>query len=90
MDQIYTIITDSSANMLKAAKMLSSDYSEFDEANVNKRANVDVDLNLQLELDEPEKNEENEPEDHAENVLQIIENSIDSNFSNSILTGAAF
>ncbi|XP_011172858.1 uncharacterized protein LOC105205238 [Solenopsis invicta] len=87
MDQIYTIITDSSANMLKAAKMLSSDYSEFDEANVNKRANVDVDLNLQLELDEPEKNEENEPEDHAENVLQIIENSIDSNFSNSILTG---
>jgi hypothetical protein len=77
--------------MLKAVKILSSDYSESDEANVNKRTNVDdVDLNLQLELDEPvEESEENESEDHTENILRIIENSLDSNFSNSILTGAA-
>jgi hypothetical protein len=94
MDQIYTITTDNGANMLKAIKVLSSDYSESDEAKENSRANVDdVDLLLdqQLELDKPtEESEENESEDDAENILQVIENSLDSNFSSSILTGAMF
>lgn len=92
MDQIYTITTDNGANMLKAVKMLSLDY--FDETIVeeNKRANVDDDIDLQLDLDElTEESKTNEPEDHAENILQDIESTaLGVDISSSILTGAAF
>ncbi|EFN68823.1 Zinc finger BED domain-containing protein 4 [Camponotus floridanus] len=93
MDQIYTVTTDNGANMLKAVKMLSSDYGNSDGAIVeeNKRANVDddIDLDLQLDLDQlTEESEENKPEDHTENILRDIENStLGSDFSSSILTG---
>lgn len=97
MDQIYTITTDNGANMLKAVKMLSSDCGDFDEAILveeNKRANIndDIDLDLQLDLDElTEENEENKSENHIENILQDIENNtLGSDFSSNILTGAAF
>lgn len=96
MDQIYTVTTDNGANMLKAVKMLSSDYSDEAIIEENKRANDDddddIDLDLQFDLDEfTEESEENESEDYTENILRDIENStLHSDFSSSILTGATF
>jgi len=94
MDQIYTITTDNGSNMLKAVKMLSLDYDDSDEAIVeeNKRANVDDDSICGLIwMNSRKRVKKNEPEDHAENILQDIENStLGLDFSSNVLTSAAF
>ena len=96
MDQIYTVTTDNGANMLKAVKMLSSDYADETIIEENKLTNDDnnndIDLDLQFDVDKfTEESEENEPEDCTENILRDIENStLHSDFSSSLLTGATF
>ncbi|XP_029167403.1 uncharacterized protein LOC114937896, partial [Nylanderia fulva] len=90
-DQIYTITTDNGANMLKAVKLLASEYEDSDieiEEDQNKdNENNYSDDNTYLESEKNEGNNEHETDD-VSNILQEIETEdLNYNFQNNIITG---
>lgn len=93
-DQIYTITTDNGTNMLKAVKMLSSEY-DIESLDENEKENDENNDNNNVYL-EIEKNKEEDIESTKDlnndlNILEEIETiDINSNFLNNILTGKSF
>lgn len=81
IDQIYTVTTDNGSNMLKAIRILSSEYEDSD-----------VDIVIQEDEDENiDRNEDNEHEIDDLNVLEEMETDFtDINVQNNILTGNNF
>jgi len=94
LDQLYTITTDNGANMLKAVRMLSSEYGDYDMkiSEENQRKDNDND-NVYLETEEDIEHiaDLNSDLNSDLNILEEIE-AVDenSNFSNNILTGKSF
>lgn len=99
LDQIYTITTDNGANMLKAVKILSSEYAEdYDIENLKQDQNIqdnDNDDNiyyttyLESRENEEKNNETNETDDSS--ILENIEienlTSNLTNFQNNVIIG---
>lgn len=94
LDQIYTITTDNGTNMLKAVKILSSEYGncEILEQDQNEdNENNDIDCNTYLESEENEEGNEYETNDDVSNILEKIETEdLNSNFQNNVITGKRF
>jgi len=75
LDQIYTITTDNGTNMLKAVKLLSSEYEnsdiEIEDQNKDNENNYTENTYLESEKNK-EENNEHETDDFS-NILQKIE-----------------
>lgn len=93
-DQIYTISTDNGANMLKAVKILSSEYGDCEilEQNQNEdNENNDIDCNTYLESEENEEENKYETNDNFSNILEKIETEdLNFNFQNNVITDKKF
>lgn len=93
LDQIYTITTDNGSNMVKAARILSSEYGDCDVEILEQDKNDDDNINLDthLELSGNEDDSEHKTDHHDLNIFEELETeNTNASFQNNILTGNGF
>lgn len=86
LDQIYTITTDNGTNMLKAIRILSSEYEDCKILEENQESDNESNDN-DIYLEHSEEDIENEPNGALDILEDIDISDVNSDFPNNILTG---